>query len=95
MTWLENFCHYQSKERWTLAELSRQTEISPETLQNWFGRSPNRGEPSISEAILLAETMGMSLDQLFLGVMPDDRLEAILRQALFQVRGAIQDGSAG
>ncbi len=84
MYWRDVFRKAAKANGWSWTRVAAESGIPRDRIQNWMRKKADRGQPSISDAIRIAETMGLSLDELFRGRIPDDRLEEILREALRQ-----------
>lgn len=91
MDWQDHFRAAAKRERWSWSLLAKKTGIPPGTLQNWVNPGSPKGEPSITDVIKIAEVMERSLDELFRGRIPDDRVERILREAMHVAREQARD----
>lgn len=95
MDWQDHLRNAMEKNKppWRLADLAKGTGMDRDKLQRWMRTNRNGGEPTISAAVLIAEAMGKSLDEVFRGQIPDDEIEQILRQSIAQVQAVVHAGS--
>ena len=81
-----------NRHRWLQAAIARESGVNPNEISRWL-----RGDhdPSIVNAIRLADAMNLSLDELFRGNIPDDEMEAILRESLYKAHAiGLRDSQA-
>lgn len=77
MNWAAQFEKYTKRERWSWAELERRTGIKASMISKYASGDT---VPSIEKAITLARAMDVGLDELFLGNLPQSRIDDLVQK---------------
>ena len=77
--------------RWQYSRLAKATGIKEDTLRNWMRTKGDRGQPTIDDAIKIAEKTRLSLDELFRGVRPDDQIQAEIEAVTARINAILEE----
>lgn len=89
--WRTHFRDALDRHRWTNAEVARRIGVPYNTFSNWLAASGKRGEPSIDYMVAIAEATGLTLDELFRGVIPPQPIDVAIAKATQLLTAAIRD----
>ncbi len=95
MNWREQYKATAKRHRWWHAEMARRIAVPEGTFRNWMRAKGDRGEPSITEAVLIAEVMGLSLDEVFRGIAPREAAHSAAVAFLQQIEQALEERHRG
>ncbi len=96
MDWYTPFRAALRHRGWTRKRLAAESSVRESTIDNWLDRDPHkRKEPTLTNAIKVANAMGMTLDEVFQGTPRDDEVDQILRDAGVRFRGLMRGESPG